>query len=281
MNFNFEYKNRINLIDNYIDNYLNNTYKNSSAVLLEAMKYSVLNGGKRLRSILCIETAKMFGGTFDEAIPFASAIEMIHAYSLVHDDLPSMDNSDTRRGMPSCHKRFGEAMGILCGDALLNSAYELMSAHCDDSFCAQSMGIIATCAGAKGMIDGQVIDLAMSSKHICDVDSLIKLIELKTMALIKASVLSGATLAQCSRDQYDDMEKFAYRLGIAFQIRDDFEDVDQDVSNEGDSPNFINFLGFNEAKKLLDMHVNAAKDILSKYENSQFLMALLSFLFDD
>ena len=281
MEFNFEYKNKIQSIDNYIESYLDSTYKNSSPILLEAMKYSVLNGGKRLRSILCIEASKMFGGTFDKAIPFASAIELIHAYSLVHDDLPAMDNSDTRRGMLSCHKKYGEAMGILCGDALLNSAYELMSSHCDDSSCAQSMGIIAACAGAKGMIDGQVIDLAMTSKNICDVDSLIKLIELKTMALIKASVLSGAALAQCTQDQYDDMGKFAYHLGIAFQIRDDFEDVDQDDSNEGDSPNFINFLGCNEAKKLLDMHANSAKDIISKYENSQFLLALLSFLFDD
>ncbi len=281
MDFNREYKERINLIDNYISDYLNSTYEISSPVLSEAMRYSVLNGGKRLRSVLCIEISKMLGGALEKALPFACAIELIHAYSLVHDDLPSMDNSDTRRGMPSCHKKYGEALGILCGDALLNSAYELMASCCEDTSCAKSMKLIASSAGALGMIDGQVIDLDLGSKKLCNVKDLIKLIELKTMALIKASVLSGATLAQCSDDVLFDMNNFAYHLGLAFQIRDDFEDIAEDASNEGDSPNFINFLGYDEAKKLLDKHANMAKEIISKYENSEFLSSLLSFLFED
>ena len=280
MNFKNEYNNLIDSIDKYISDYLDNTYAESSPVLLDSMKYSALNGGKRLRSILCVETAKMLGTSFEKAIPFASSIELIHAYSLVHDDLPSMDNSDTRRGMPSCHKKYGEAMAILCGDALLNSAYELMAENCDDISSAKSMKIISSAAGGKGMIDGQVIDLDLGLQKLCDVNSLIKLIELKTMALIRAAILSGATLAGCSDEQFADMDSFAYHLGLAFQIRDDFEDIEEDSSGDADSPNFINFLGFDKAKELLNQHAYSARKIIEKYNNSEFIAEMLSFLFD-
>ena len=280
MDFKNKYKNLIDSIDEYISEYLDKSYKKTSPVLLDAMKYSVLNGGKRLRSILCIETAKMLGVTFERAIPFAASIELIHAYSLVHDDLPCMDNSDMRRGMPSCHKKYGEAMGVLCGDALLNSAYELMSQNCDNKLCAQSMKLISSSAGANGMIDGQVIDLDLAHKKLCEVDDLIKLIELKTMALIRASILSGAILSDCSKKQFDELDAFSYHLGLAFQVRDDFEDIEEDSSDIGDSPNFINFLGYEKAKELLNTHVNQAKEIIKKYDNSEFIMSFISFLFD-
>ena len=280
MDFKNKYKNLIDSIDEYISEYLDKSYKKTSPVLLDAMKYSVLNGGKRLRSILCIETTKMLGVTFERAIPFAASIELIHAYSLVHDDLPCMDNSDMRRGMPSCHKKYGEAMGVLCGDALLNSAYELMSQNCDNKLCAQSMKLISSSAGANGMIDGQVIDLDLAHKKLCEVDDLIKLIELKTMALIRASILSGAILSDCSKKQFDELDAFSYHLGLAFQVRDDFEDIEEDSSDIGDSPNFINFLGYEKAKELLNTHVNQAKEIIKKYDNSEFIMSFISFLFD-
>jgi len=280
MNFKNEYKNLIDSIDNYISDHLNNTYAKSSTVLLDAMRYSVLNGGKRLRSILCVEIAKMFGASFERAIPFASAIELIHAYSLVHDDLPSMDNADTRRGMPSCHKKYGEAMAILCGDALLNSAYELMSANCDDALTIKSMKLISSSAGSLGMIDGQVIDLDLGAQKLGSISDLVKLIELKTMALIRAAILSGAILSGCSEKQYEDMDAFSYHLGLAFQIRDDFEDIEEDSSGDADSPNFINFLGCDKARELLNEHANAAKEIAAKYDKSDFVMEMLSFLFD-
>jgi len=142
MNFKDSYNQKIKNIDTYIYNYLSG-YDKASNILIDAMKYSVLNGGKRLRSILCTEICKMLGGSVKAAIPFACGIELIHAYSLVHDDLPAMDNADYRRGQLSCHKKYGEAMGILCGDALLNSAYELMAFNCNNANDIKAMHLLA------------------------------------------------------------------------------------------------------------------------------------------
>ena len=280
MNFKEAYSKKIELIDNYITIHLDSKYSKVSPELAEAMKYSVLNGGKRLRSILCIEICRMLGGSVAKALPFAAAIEMIHAYSLVHDDLPAMDNADMRRGMPSCHKKYGEAMGILCGDALLNAAYELISESCEDSSTIEAFKCIASAAGAQGMIDGQVIDLNVAATNECDLKILTKLIELKTMALIRASILSGACIANCDESIMEDMNEFAYHLGLAFQVRDDFEDIDEDSADCGDSPNFVNFLGTSKAKEMLETHALMAANILKKYKNSEFLSQLHSFLFD-
>ena len=280
MNFKEAYSKKIELIDNYITIHLDSKYGEVSPELAEAMKYSVLNGGKRLRSILCIEICQMLGGSVARALPFAAAIEMIHAYSLVHDDLPAMDNSDMRRGMPSCHKKYGEAMGILCGDALLNAAYELISESCEDASTVEAFKCIASAAGAQGMIDGQVIDLNVAATNECDLKLLTKLIELKTMALIRASILTGACIANCDEKIMGDMNEFAYHLGLAFQVRDDFEDIDEDSAECGDSPNFVNFLGASKAKEMLETHASSSANILKKYENSEFLSQLHSFLFD-
>ncbi|MBR2404843.1 MAG: polyprenyl synthetase family protein [Clostridia bacterium] len=280
MNFKEAYSQKIELIDNYITFHLDSKYSEVSPELAEAMKYSVLNGGKRLRSILCIEICHMLGGSAEKALPFAAAIEMIHAYSLVHDDLPAMDNSDVRRGMPSCHKKFGEAMGILCGDALLNAAYELISESCEDSSSVQAFKCIAAAAGAKGMIDGQVIDLNVAATNECYLKLLTKLIELKTMALIRAAILTGACIANCDEKIMSDMSEFAYHLGLAFQLRDDFEDIIEDGAQCGDSPNFVNFLGAANAKEMLENHAASAANILKRYDNSEFLSQLHSFLFD-
>ena len=279
MNFKLEYKNKINQVDTYISDYLNNNYGCSSPVLKDAMEYSVLNGGKRLRSILCLEICALLGGSYDDAFPFAAAIELIHAYSLVHDDLPAMDNSDTRRGQPSCHKKYGEAMGILCGDALLNSAYELMAMGCSNESSIKAMKCIASCAGATGMIDGQVIDLDISATKKYDISILTKLIELKTMALIKSAVVSGAILSKADKKDVTQMTDFAYHLGMAFQIRDDFEDIEQDASEECDSPNFVVFLGEEKAKEMLIYHSSSAMSIISKYDKSEFLKEMLNYLF--
>lgn len=280
MDFKLEYKNKIQIIDEYISDFLETKYAKSHPILLDAMKYSVLNGGKRLRSVLCTEICSAFGGQVDIALKYACAIELIHAYSLVHDDLPAMDNADTRRGQPSCHAKYGETMAILCGDALLNSAYELMSMACSDKKTANAMQIIADCAGACGMVNGQVLDIDISEKKEFSNNLFIKMIEQKTMALIRASVISGATIASCSPEQIDDMEKFAYSLGIAFQIRDDFEDIAEDSAQEGDSPNFISYLGQNEAKLLMNNHAMQSLEILEKY-NCEFLILLHKYLFDN
>ena len=269
MNFKLEYENRIKTIDKYISDYLNCAYADSHPILRDAMRYSVLNGGKRLRSILCMEICSSFGGKPDVAIKFASAIELIHAYSLVHDDLPAMDNDDMRRGQPSCHAKYGEAIGILCGDALLNSAYELMSSACSDQDTISALKVIANCAGACGMINGQILDIEISEKKEVSDSLFIEMIEQKTMALIRASVISGALIAGCTKEELEDMEKFAYSLGIAFQIRDDFEDMTEDMADKGDSPNFINYLGEDEARILMDKHARDSLEILKQY-NCEF-----------
>ena len=278
MNFNSLYKEKISIIDNYISTYLS-TYQKASTELVECMKYSVLNGGKRLRSILCTEICAMLGGNKDKAMPFACGIELIHAYSLVHDDLPAMDNADTRRGQPSCHKKYGEAMGILCGDALLNSAYELMAANCNELTDVKAMSILALSAGAEGMITGQVKDLKVGSNSSVDQYTLIDIIEQKTMAIIRSAILSGAVIAGCDEETLSDMNDFAYHLGLAFQIRDDFEDINEDVESQNDSPNFINAMGEEAAAKLLKTHADSCKEIISKYDNNDFISALLEFLF--
>lgn len=278
MNFEIEYKNRIKYIDEYISDYLD-IYSDCESELYESMKYAVLNGGKRLRSILCLEINKMFGGEYEHALPFAAAIELIHAYSLVHDDLPAMDNADYRRGQLSCHKKYGEAIGILCGDSLLNSAYEIMANNVTTLSQARAMQCISKAAGAFGMINGQVRDLKLSSGANSDLNTLIALIEQKTMALIKAAIMSGAYLAECDNITVNALEKYAYSLGLAFQIRDDFEDVEEDIESKNDSPNFINSLGKIEAKKLLDKHSYKSYEIIHNYSDSDFLCELHRFLF--
>jgi len=278
MNFKDSYNQKIKNIDTYIYNYLSG-YDKASNILIDAMKYSVLNGGKRLRSILCTEICKMLGGSVKAAIPFACGIELIHAYSLVHDDLPAMDNADYRRGQLSCHKKYGEAMGILCGDALLNSAYELMAFNCNNANDIKAMHLLAKSAGADGMISGQVKDLSVGSDTKVGKDVLIDIIEQKTMAIIRSSVLAGAVLAGADEITLKDMNDFAYHLGLAFQIRDDFEDVKEDVSALNDSPNFINALGEENAQRLLDIHSSKCKDIIKSYENSEFISELLDYLF--
>ncbi|MBR3933877.1 MAG: polyprenyl synthetase family protein [Clostridia bacterium] len=278
MNFNNRYKEKIKNIDTYISEYLSD-YKKASPNLIDAMKYSVLNGGKRLRSVLCTEVCSMLGGDAKKAMPFACGIELIHAYSLVHDDLPAMDNADTRRGQPSCHKKYGEAMGILCGDALLNSAYELMLSNCDDESCVKAAKILAETAGSEGMITGQVKDLYVGSSGNVTKDVLIDIIEQKTMAIIRGSVLAGSIIAGANDKTLFKMEKFAYSLGLAFQIRDDFEDIAEDVAGQNDCPNFINAMGESNAKELLDYHSNICKQIISEFDNKGFLTEFLNYLF--
>ena len=253
-----EYKQRITVIDEYMKSRIKE-FEDCESVLFDAMNYAVFNGGKRIRSILCIETARMLTGSIERALPFASAIEFIHAFSLVHDDLPCMDNADTRRGQPSCHKKYGEAMALLAGDALLNTAFEIMT--------------------ETGMINGQVRDLELMSSNDASEEKLIALIEQKTMALMMTSVECGALVSEVKEDVMKELMEFAYNLGIAFQIRDDFEDEEEDMAEAQNSPNFINTLGRDKAKEKLVSYSDRAKEIISGYPNNEFIKGLLDFLF--
>ena len=200
-------------------------------IIFEAMNYSVRAGGKRLRPILMEETYHMFGGSSAVIEPFMAAIEMIHTYSLVHDDLPAMDNDEYRRGKKTTHAVYGEAMGILAGDALLNLAYETAAKAFDmevaDTRVARAFAVLAKKAGVYGMVGGQVVDVESEKSDDCPVtrEKLDFIYRLKTSALIESSMMIGAILAGASPDEISRVEQIAAKLGLAFQIQDDVLDV--------------------------------------------------------
>ena len=200
-------------------------------IIFEAMNYSVRAGGKRLRPILMEETYHMFGGSSAVIEPFMAAIEMIHTYSLVHDDLPAMDNDEYRRGKKTTHAVYGEAMGILAGDALLNLAYETAAKAFDmeviDARVARAFTVLAKKAGVYGMVGGQVVDVESEKSDDCPItrEKLDFIYRLKTGALIESSMMIGAILAGASSDEISRVEQIAAKLGLAFQIQDDVLDV--------------------------------------------------------
>ena len=200
-------------------------------IIFEAMNYSVRAGGKRLRPILMEETYHMFGGSSAVIEPFMAAIEMIHTYSLVHDDLPAMDNDEYRRGKKTTHAVYGEAMGILAGDALLNLAYETAAKafgmEVADARVARAFAVLAKKAGVHGMVGGQVVDVESEKSDDCPItrEKLDFIYRLKTGALIESSMMIGAILAGASSDEVSRVEQIAVKLGLAFQIQDDVLDV--------------------------------------------------------
>lgn len=278
--FQMEYQNQIYQIDQYLSNLFDEANE-IEEILRDGLRYCVLNGGKRLRSILCVQLCQMLGGGAEQALPFAAAIECIHAYSLVHDDLPAMDNDDFRRGQPSCHKKYGEGVAILIGDALLNLAFELMSAACakNQPYAAQAMKYIAKAAGGRGMIGGQLQDLAIAQCGKADETALIAMVERKTAALIQAGAVSGAYLAGANTENIHLAERYAYHLGIAFQLRDDLEDEAEDRNAVHDSPNFLNMLGREKTTAAMQFHVQQAANFLNKLPNHAFLNAMSAYLF--
>ena len=204
------------------------------AVLCEAMKYSVAVGGKRLRPLILLESYTMFGGKDRAAEPFAAALEMIHTYSLVHDDLPAMDNDMYRRGQLTTHAKYGEAMGILAGDGLLNYAFEVMSdAVCEQGAnAARAMRILAKAAGVRGMIAGQTVDLEWTGKP--QTRELLDYInERKTSALLCSALMAGAALAGATDAELSVLKQVGNYVGLAFQIKDDILDVIGDESKLG------------------------------------------------
>lgn len=197
--------------------------------VLQAMNYSVNAGGKRLRPLLLAETYTLFGGSEQVAEPFAAAIEMIHTYSLVHDDLPAMDNDEYRRGKKTTHAVFGDAMGILAGDALLTFAFETaakgLELTADATRVARAMGLLAKKAGIYGMLGGQVIDVEAEGNQNLTLDQILEIHTLKTGALLEASMMIGAVLAGADEEDMGKLERIARNIGIAFQIQDDILDL--------------------------------------------------------
>lgn len=247
-------------------------------VIAEAMKYSLLAGGKRLRPILAIMASELFDGKEEKVLPFACCIEMIHTYSLIHDDLPSMDNDDLRRGKPTNHKVFGEGFAVLAGDALLNYAFECMadiiSEHNRIEY-IKALGIISKASGISGMIGGQCIDLHYENREI-DLDTLKRMHSKKTGALITASLVTGAIIAGAGESDIKNIKEFGDLIGLAFQIADDILDVEGTEEKLGKSvkkdagihkSNFISFYGIERSRQIAEELVEAAKLKLDKYES--------------
>lgn len=260
-------------------------------VIMEAMNYSLLAGGKRLRPLIMLETYKMFGGNNDEIKPFMAAIEMIHTYSLIHDDLPAMDNDDYRRGRKTNHVVFGEDIGILAGDALLNYAFETMSKAVFDSSnskkAARAMMVLAQKAGIYGMIGGQTIDVKTEGTKI-GMDTVLEIHKLKTAALIEASMMVGAIIAGADESEIEDVCKIAYYVGLAFQIQDDILDVTSTTEELGkpvlsdeknDKTTYISLVGLEQAKKDVEKYSDMSLKILvGLNKDSDFLEELFKIL---
>lgn len=261
--------------------------------VLEAMNYSVSAGGKRLRPMLMLETYRMFGGTSKVIEPFMAAIEMIHTYSLIHDDLPAMDNDEYRRGRKTTHVVYGEAMAILAGDALLNYAFETAASAfvLDEGNPAigKAFMILASKAGVYGMIGGQVLDVESEGKEI-DADTL-KFIHIhKTSALLESAMLIGAVLAGASEQQQRTVELAARELGLAFQIRDDILDVTGNTDELGkpvgsDEKNhkntYVALEGLEKAKEDVKRYSESAIDRLKSLPvRNEFLYELIDELID-
>lgn len=225
-----ELQQKVEHINNVLEKFLP-AEEGQQRIIFEAMNYSVRAGGKRLRPILMEETYHMFGGSSAVIEPFMAAIEMIHTYSLVHDDLPAMDNDEYRRGKKTTHAVYGEAMGILAGDALLNLAYETAAKsfgmEVADARVARAFAVLAKKAGVYGMVGGQVVDVESEKSDDCPItrEKLDFIYRLKTGALIESSMMIGAILAGASSDEVSRVEQIAAKLGLAFQIQDDVLDV--------------------------------------------------------
>lgn len=254
------------------------------SLIFEAMNYSLKAGGKRLRPILMLETFKLFGEDETKVYPFMAAIEFIHTYSLVHDDLPAMDNDEFRRGQKTTHAKYGEDIGILAGDGLLNMAYEIMSdAVVDNPNSAEAMAIIANKAGSYGMVGGQTVDVISEGKKL-DIETINFIHNLKTAALIEASMMAGAILGGATEEQVLQVESIAKNIGMAFQIQDDILDVTgdevklgkpvlSDEKNEKDT--YITLIGLDESKQKVELLSNLAIDGIKTLGDNEFLVTLI------
>ncbi len=255
------------------------------SVMLEAMAYSLKNAGKRIRPILVLEFCRLCGGNFKKALPFALGIEMVHTYSLIHDDLPCMDDDDIRRGKPSSHKVFGEANALLAGDSLLTFAFETVLSASDISGDARARAgrELAKAAGCSGMIAGQVMDLANETKK-ASLDEIIAAEKLKTGAMIRASGMLGCLAAGADEEKIIAADKYCENIGLAFQIVDDILDVISDVETLGkpigsDSANgkstFVSHLGLEESASFAERLTAQAKAALDIFgSEGEFLAEL-------
>ena len=291
LDFKVQKEQKVREIEDSLQNYLPKQ-KGYQKIIMEAMGYSLLAGGKRLRPMLMKETYTLFGGHSKVIEPFMAAIEMVHTYSLVHDDLPAMDNDEYRRGRKTTHIVYGEDMGILAGDALLNYAFETACrAFEEESEHALRIGkalkILADKAGIYGMIGGQVVDVQESGKAVSG-EVLDFIYRLKTSALIEASMMAGAVLAGAEEGQVSRMEQIAGKIGLAFQIQDDILDVTSTTEllgkpvhsdEKNEKTTYVTWKGIEKAHEDVERLTQEAVDLLRKFPaKDDFLEELLKSL---
>ena len=253
------------------------------ARVYDAMRYSALAPGKRLRPFLVLASGNLFGVAVRCALQVAAAVEMVHAYSLVHDDLPAMDNSDLRRGRPTCHKQFDEATAVLAGDGLLTAAFEVLAhpdTHGDPAVRCELVSELATAAGAAGMVGGQMIDLIAEHQNL-DIGAITRLQRMKTGALIAFSCEAGAILAKAPSELRTALRGYAHDLGLAFQIADDLLDVEGSVAETGKpvgadaaagKATFVSILGVERARAQAELLASQAVAHLELFEQRAELL---------
>ncbi|WP_100010706.1 polyprenyl synthetase family protein [Lentibacillus sediminis] len=275
-----------NLVDKEIKQQLEKLHISEN--LKKSMQYSMYAGGKRLRPVLLMASYETYGNNHSKALPVAAALEMIHTYSLVHDDLPAMDDDDTRRGMPTNHKAFGEATAILAGDALLTYSFEIISESIQLSAeeKAKIMAMLAKTSGPSGMVGGQFLDMEAENQRIT-LEQLETIHTLKTGELLRFAVYAGAFLGNASEEQLKQLEQYAYYLGLIFQVQDDILDVTGDADKIGkpvgsDETNakstYPKLLGLEGAIKKKEEYTALAKEALQKADaGNSYLMALTDY----
>ena len=246
--------------------------------LFSAMRYSLLAGGKRLRPLFVLEFCRLCGGNTDKALPFAAALEMVHTYSLIHDDLPCMDNDDFRRGNPTNHKVYGEATAVLAGDALLTAAFGYIAkAELPAEARIHAVAVLSECAGELGMVGGQVLDMESETRQ-CTAQEVIDIQSRKTGALIRAACMLGVIAANGTAEQLDAAGIFADHLGLAFQIRDDMLDVIGNAAELGKSVGtdsvkntFVQLYGLETCDKMVAEHTQEAITALDIFTDNAYM----------
>lgn len=279
-------------INSYLESIFSDTMKDQQIVA--AMRYSLMAGGKRLRPILCLAAAEAVGGRQDEALPAAGALEMIHTYSLIHDDLPAMDDDQLRRGKPTCHVAFDEATAILAGDALLTLAFQILSSveisNPEHALAwLQVIRTLADAAGYCGMIQGQMLDISSEGRNL-SMDELESMHQLKTGALITASLRCGAIIGGAGKDQQAALQAYAGNIGLAFQVADDILNVEGDPELLGkavgtdqlrEKSTYPSILGLRDSKQLAKKLVRNALQAIENFDKrSDALRAIATYIIE-
>ena len=268
-------------IEKYLDEQCLRYENQPQKELFSAMRYSLLAGGKRLRPIFVFDFCRMCGGDWKKAVPFAAAMEMVHTYSLIHDDLPCMDNDDYRRGRLTNHKVYGEAMAVLAGDALLTTAFsQICKAPYDAETRILAADVLSSCAGELGMVGGQVLDMESESR-VCTEQEVIDIQSRKTGALIRAACGLGVLAGGGSKEQLSAAVDFANHIGLAFQIRDDMLDVIGDskklgkaVGVDANKNTFVRLYGLPRCEELVQSHTQTAILALDAFRDSGYMANL-------